>query len=199
MVGFNRRFSPAAVHVKKALARLSANRAPLVINYRVNAEHFSPDLWVFGKEGGGRVIGEACHMFDFFNYFTESAVASLDVQGIRDTSGRSTLHDNFSAIVKYENGDVCTLTYTSAGHPGLGKEYVELHCGGASFVIDNFKTLTAHGVSGVSWKSKPGDKGHLSELDALGRFLNKGGGWPISLDDLVSATQLSFETAQRIT
>ncbi|MCD6288311.1 MAG: bi-domain-containing oxidoreductase [Candidatus Hydrogenedentes bacterium] len=198
MVGFNRRFSPAAAAVKKALDGISAGRHPLVINYRVNGEHLPPDLWVFGPEGGGRVIGEACHMFDFFNFFTESTVETLDVRGIFSHDEQSPLRDNFSAIVNYANGDVCTLTYTSIGGPRLGKEFVEIHCGGTSFVIDNFKTLAAYGVRGVSLKSRASEKGHLEELIALSESLKRGENAPIPLDHLVAATEISFAVAETI-
>jgi predicted dehydrogenase len=198
MVGFNRRFSPAAAAIKKALAGVSAGRHPLVINYRVNAEHLPPDLWVFGPEGGGRVIGEACHMFDFFNFFAESTVETLDVRGIFSEDEKSPLRDNFSAIVKYANGDVCTLTYSSIGGPRLGKEFVEIHCGGTSFVIDDFKSLTAYGVRGVSLKSRASKKGHIEELMVLSECLKSGKNAPISLDHLVAATKTSFAVAETV-
>lgn len=198
MVGFNRRFSPAAAQIKRALPGAAASRSPLVINYRVNAERLPPDSWVFGQEGGGRVIGEACHMFDFFNFLAESAVEGLDVQAVRAHGGRAVLRDNFSAILRYANGDVCTLTYASVGSDALGKEYVEVHCGGASFVIDNFKNLTGYGAKGVGWKSGSSQKGHIEELTAFAKCLTERGKWPISLEDLVSASRLSYEVADRI-
>lgn len=115
MVGFNRRFSPAAVRVKKVLSGASSGRTPLVINYRVNTEHLPPDHWVFSEEGGGRIIGEACHMFDLFNYFTGSTVESVDAKGISSPSDRAALKDSFAAVLKYADGSVCTLIYTSIG------------------------------------------------------------------------------------
>ena len=56
MVGFNRRFSPAAVRVK---AFIQNRQNPIIVNYRVNAGHIPPDHWIHGEEGGGRIIGEA--------------------------------------------------------------------------------------------------------------------------------------------
>ncbi|MDH4140176.1 MAG: Gfo/Idh/MocA family oxidoreductase, partial [Coriobacteriia bacterium] len=58
-VGFNRRFSPHAQHVKRVL---DSRRGPRLMTYRVNAGFKPADHWVFDPvEGGGRIIGEACH------------------------------------------------------------------------------------------------------------------------------------------
>jgi predicted dehydrogenase len=192
MVGFNRRFSPAAVRVKKILSGASSGRTPLVVNYRVNTEHLPPGHWVFSKEGGGRIVGEACHMFDLFNYFTGSTVESVDAKGISDPSGQAVRKDSFAAVLKYADGSVCTLIYTSVGADELGKEYIEIHCGSSSFIIDNFKSLALYGVKGEHWKSRAIQKGHLEELIAFEECMRGGGALPIPLEELVSATRTSY-------
>ena len=74
MVGFNRRFAPGILAIKSAIAN---RRAPLVINYRLNAGYLPPDHWVHGPQGGGRNIGEACHMYDVFRSLTGAPVRSI--------------------------------------------------------------------------------------------------------------------------
>jgi predicted dehydrogenase len=69
MTGFNRRFSSTAGIIKKLT---SETTTPLMINYKMNAGFIANDVWVQGIEGGGRNIGEACHIYDLFNYFTGS-------------------------------------------------------------------------------------------------------------------------------
>jgi predicted dehydrogenase len=197
-VGFNRRFSPAAVRVKKVLSGASSGRTPLVINYRVNTEHLPSDHWVFSEEGGGRIIGEACHMFDLFNYFTGSTVESVDAKGISSPSDRAALKDSFAAVLKYADGSVCTLIYTSIGADELGKEYIEIHCGHSSFIIDNFKSLALYGAKGEPWKSRAIQKGHLDELIAFEECMREGGALPIPLEDLVSATRISYLVEKRL-
>jgi len=64
MVGFNRRFSPAMQTIRSILANRST---PIIANYRMNAGYIPLDHWVHGPEGGGRNIGEACHIYDLFN------------------------------------------------------------------------------------------------------------------------------------
>src|SRR6185437_14832202 len=69
MTGFNRRFSPAIVAAQKALV---GRTSPLIVNYRMNAGYIPSDHWVHGPQGGGRNIGEACHIYDLFNALTGS-------------------------------------------------------------------------------------------------------------------------------
>jgi predicted dehydrogenase len=64
MVGFNRRFSPL---IDKMKIFFSGRREPLQMIYRVNAGFLPKDHWVHDpKEGGGRIVGEACHFVDLF-------------------------------------------------------------------------------------------------------------------------------------
>src|SRR5262249_44653201 len=65
MTGFNRRFSPPA----RRLHELLRDRgAPLMADYRMNAGFIPLDSWVHGPAGGGRNLGEACHIYDLFEY-----------------------------------------------------------------------------------------------------------------------------------
>jgi predicted dehydrogenase/threonine dehydrogenase-like Zn-dependent dehydrogenase len=187
-VGFNRRFSPSAIRAKELIAgRLN----PLVVIYRVNAGYIPPDNWVHGEEGGGRIIGEACHMFDFFNYFVGAEVESIDVSAISPATEHVSPRDNFVVTLKYADGSVCTLIYTALGAPEVSKEYIEIYCDGKTLVIDDFKELRIYGSKAKGWKGSQ-DKGHLQELEAFGRCVRDGGAWLIPLDELVRATEISF-------
>jgi len=187
-VGFNRRFSPAAIRARELITgRLN----PLVVIYRVNAGYIPLDNWVHGEEGGGRIIGEACHMFDLFNYFTGAEVESLDVSAISPATEHISSRDNFVATLKYTDGSICTLIYTALGAPEVPKEYIEIHCDGKTLVIDDFRELRVYGSKAKGWKG-PQDKGHLRELEEFGQAVLNGNTWPIPLDQLVRATEISF-------
>src|SRR5262245_61494390 len=71
MVGFNRRCSPALQTFHRIVAD---RRSPIMVNYRVNAKYIPLDHWVHTSEGGGRNIGEACHMYDVFRFLSGTAV-----------------------------------------------------------------------------------------------------------------------------
>ncbi len=62
LTGFNRRFSPYAVATRQVLTGRSG---PVILDYRMNGGYLPLDHWTQGPEGGGRNIGEACHIYDF--------------------------------------------------------------------------------------------------------------------------------------
>ncbi|MFQ6052332.1 MAG: bi-domain-containing oxidoreductase [Candidatus Hydrothermarchaeota archaeon] len=191
MVGFNRRFSPHAKEVKR---RLENRDNPIMILYRVNAGFLPRDHWVHSEEGGGRIIGEACHMFDLFNYLVDSNVISIDASAIKPQFPYEA-SDNFVATVKYEDGSVATLLYTALGPDDLPKEYIEVYCGEKVFIINDFKKLTVKGEKGGI---EIQDKGLLQELLEFALALKEGKEMPISLDDMILATKISFEVDKMI-
>ncbi|RJS84127.1 hypothetical protein CW706_04740 [Candidatus Bathyarchaeota archaeon] len=170
----------------------------LMVLYRVNAGYIPPDNWVHSEEGGGRIIGEACHMFDFFNFIVGSAdVVEVCAQTVGSDSEHIHSSENTSVSVRYRDGSVCTLVYTSLGAKELPKEYVEIYCDGKAFVIDDFEELRVHGSKAEGWKGSQ-DKGHLRELEEFGRAVRDARSWPIPLNELVRATETSIIVNQGV-
>ena len=65
-IGFNRRFSPLAKKMKRALGN---EKIPINIVATMNAGFIPKNVWVHDMEiGGGRIIGEACHYIDLCSY-----------------------------------------------------------------------------------------------------------------------------------
>jgi len=190
MVGFNRRFSPALLALA---AELTARRNPLVVNYRVNAGYLPPDHWVQGAEGGGRNLGEACHMYDVFRFLTGVPAASVVATSISPTAGRYLRNDNFSATIGYQDGSVANLVYTSLGpREGLAKERIEVFCDGQAWIVDDFRNLTRAGDGRVLWESTTTDKGHLEELSRMGEAIAAGSGLPVPFRDLAETSALAL-------
>lgn len=188
MTGFNRRFAPTAT----ALAGSLAGRAtPLVASYRMNAGYLPPDHWVHGPEGGGRNVGEACHVYDLFGFLTGAAPTEVTATAIGGGASRLRRDDNFAATVAYADGSVCTLTYTALGHRDHPKERLDVFCDGRVHVLDDWRSLTVAGP-GKGWRSGTTQKGHMEELAALGEALRTGGPWPISLEDQLRAMRVAF-------
>ena len=90
MTGFNRRFSPYAVKIASILKN---RKNPFLINYRMNAGYIPLDHWVHNEEGGGRNIGEACHIYDLFTYISNSKITSISANSIVPTSKNYTWND----------------------------------------------------------------------------------------------------------
>jgi predicted dehydrogenase len=194
MTGFNRRFSPAVAKVREALAN---RQAPLVVDYRMNAGYIPLDHWVHGAEGGGRNIGEACHVYDVFDSLTGAAVDRVTAASITP-SHRLAANDNFSATVSYEDGSICTLVYTALGAKEHPKERMEVYADGRVLTLDDYRSLIWSGRKTPLWSSRTVDKGHRQELEALADCLLRGAPWPISLEEQVRATRISFDVEAQL-
>lgn len=153
MVGFNRRFAPLAQELKQ----FTKGRGPLSVTYRVNAGPIPRDHWLADPAEGGRIIGEACHFFDFFAFLTNSEPLELQRLSPQGVSPR----DDGQFLVRYKDGSICHLIYSTNGSPGFSKERIEVHAGGCSAVLEDFKTLILD--DGIRRRRKTlwtADKGH---------------------------------------
>jgi predicted dehydrogenase/threonine dehydrogenase-like Zn-dependent dehydrogenase len=195
MTGFNRRFSPAAVRAREVLTQRTT---PLVAEYRMNAGYIPLDHWVHGPEGGGRNIGEACHVYDLFDALVgDFAVEDVTARAIRADGTRLAANDNFVATVAYADGSVCTLTYTALGHRDHPKERMEVFADGIVLALDDYKSMQVAG-RGSGWRGTTQQKGHIEELEALAAALRSGGPWPISLEEQARAMRIAFAVEEQI-
>ena len=101
-------------------------------------------------------------------------------------------------VLKYADGSACTLTYTALGDKSYPKEKIEVFSDGKVVVMDDFKSVMAYGGKHKGWSSNTMQKGHLEELEALSKALLNGNAWPISLEDQLQASRISFEVEQQI-
>ena len=188
MVGFNRRFSPFAKQIK---SHLSNRINPMIISYRMNAGYIPLDSWV--HEDGGRMIGEGCHIFDLFNYFTESEIVSISVDKITRQTKAISAEDNVSISVKYMDGSVANLIYTALGNPKYPKEHLELYCDNKIYKMTDYIHLEIIGDKIQDTVLKQADKGHFQELvEYHGAIVGKTDKLPIKLDDMIQATEVTF-------
>ncbi len=195
MTGFNRRFSPHARRIKEIIANRTNS---MIINYRMNAGYIPLDHWVHTEEGGGRNIGEACHIYDLFTYFTESKVAKVSAHAINPTTGHYSHRDNFVATLRFDDGSIATLIYTALGAKDYPKERLEIFVDGKVIALDDYKQLTVIGTNAKGLKGKIANKGHKGELEAFGRAIRHGGDWPIPLWQQVQAAEISFEVEKEL-
>ncbi len=195
IVGFNRRFSPFAVRIKNII-RSRVN--PVIINYRMNAGYIPKEHWVHTEEGGGRNIGEACHIYDLFNYFTDCEVESIKASSINPKTDQYNSNDNFSVSIKYKDGSLCNLIYTALGNDKVSKEQMEIYVDGKIIYMDDYKNLTVYGSKEKGLKSKVQDKGQYEELLKFGKGIRDNAQSVIPLWQLIQATKISFEVERQI-
>ncbi len=188
MVGYNRRFSPYAREIKKAIqTRIN----PLFMHYRMNAGFVPLDHWV--HESGGRIVGEACHIIDLTTYFTESRITSVNYEGLTPQSKAISGDDNRAMILKYEDGSVATIEYFAVGHKNIPKEYLEIHFDQKSIIMDDYKSLKGYGLQINEMSSKSSQKGHFEEITALSASLmDENKPWPIELWDMLQTTEVTL-------
>jgi predicted dehydrogenase/threonine dehydrogenase-like Zn-dependent dehydrogenase len=190
LTGFNRRFSPYARRIQE-ISKTRSN--PMIINYRMNAGYIPLDHWVHTKEGGGRNIGEACHIYDLFTYFTNSKVVKVTAHAITPKTSHYSRHDNFVATMHFEDGSVATLTYTALGSNKYPKEQMEVYVDGKVLVMNDYKSLTIIGAATKGIQSKTMDKGQKQELEMFAQAIKQGGEWAIPLWQQVQAMEIAFE------
>jgi predicted dehydrogenase/threonine dehydrogenase-like Zn-dependent dehydrogenase len=182
MVGFNRRFSPLAIRVRDFFESCPD---PLFVTCRVNAGKLPPDSWANDPvEGGGRVLGEVCHFVDLICYLTGSLPARVFA---------APLGDSVTVTLTMANGSVGTIHYLTGGDTSLPKEYFEVHGGGQSAIVDNYRSLDLHRGNKRKRLSLINQaKGHAEEIAAFVKAVSTGGEMPINIATLVAVTRATM-------
>lgn len=194
LTGYNRRFSPYA----KKVAELLINKSgPFIINYRMNAGYIPLNHWVHGKEGGGRNLGEACHIYDLFTYLINSKVTKISADSITPTSAYYQKNDNFISTMHFEDGSLATLTYSALGAKEFDKETADIYFDGKIAVIKDYKQLDLYGVKTKGIKSSVQDKGHMEELKCFADAI-KTGLWPIPWWQQYQSAKIALEVEKQI-
>ena len=130
--------------------------------YRVNAP-VAADHWLNDPvEGGGRILGEACHMFDFANTLCGTPKRVL-AAALPAPHGMTTV-ETATVTIQYEDGSLATVHYSGVGSPALPKERIEVLRGGRSWVLDDFAELTSFDRGRATQAEKRQDKGHAALL-----------------------------------
>lgn len=159
-VGFNRRFAPLAVVAREAIAKTTG---PKTLLYRCNAGPLPADHWALDPvEGGGRIRGEAVHFFDFARWILDDDPVRIQAERV-DTDQPAYENDSLSVLLRFSRGSLATIVYTGAGSGAMDKERIELFSGGASIVLDDFRTLSCYDLPARNIKTRHVNKG-LGEL-----------------------------------
>jgi len=188
MVGFNRRFSPAA---KKAREFIGSNGPSSVIQIRCNAGFIPKNSWVHHpEEGGSRIIGEVCHFVDLSQYLT-GGLPRIVFAACAESSQET--NDNICVTLQMDNGAAVNITYASNGDKSFPREEVQIFTGGGVFIIHNFGNAEQI-VNGKKkkWKSIQVDRGHKNEIKEILSALKSGKNSPIDFRSIVATTITTF-------
>lgn len=197
IVGFNRRFSPHILKMKKMIGN---EPGPMNVIATMNAGFIPPEVWVHDMNaGGGRILGEACHYIDLITCLTGSKVIEVSMQALGVNPEINT--DNASIHLKYENGSLGVINYFANGHKSYSKERVEVYYQTKNLILDNFRRLDGYGFSsGLSSKilKTKQDKGHLTQFKLIAEQWATGKEPIIPFDEIVNTTEASFAAIESL-
>ena len=107
--------------------------------------------------------------------------------------------DNFAATIKYEDGSICNLIYTSLGTEYAPKERMEIFFDNKVIFLNDYKELSFFGIRGKNIKSNIQNKGQFEELLKFGNNLkDKSTDQVIPIWQLIQATEISFEVERQL-
>jgi predicted dehydrogenase/threonine dehydrogenase-like Zn-dependent dehydrogenase len=194
MVGFNRRFSP---HVLKIRALLAAVGEPKSFIMTMNAGAIPVNHWTQDLEsGGGRIIGEACHLIDLMRFLAGSPIVSVQARRMAGLPPAAIAEDKASITLGFEDGSFGTILYLANGASSFPKERVEVFTAGRVLQLDNFRKLRGFGWPGFSkmnlWKQ---DKGQNACAAAFLAAV-EGGAPAIPAAEIFEVARVTIEVAE---
>ena len=159
----------------------------------VNAGRLPADHWTLDpKQGGGRIVGEACHFVDLLRFLSGSTIIAVQALS-RDIDGQ----DGGCFELRFANGDVAVINYRTGQPAYLPKERIAVSGEGWSAEIDNWQSLRSTNLPGAtahpSWLGGPArGKGHAEALAAFLSAVRSSAPAPVSLDEIEEVSRWSI-------
>lgn len=196
-IGYNRGLAPL---VTKARKILQDKGKPIAIYHRM--ANFITDHWLLdGKIGGGRVVGEGCHVLDLFCVLAGSEPIRIYAEGGAFTQNKSdVVPDTQVVTLSFQNNSIATMLLSSVGNNNAPKESIEIFCGQTTIFIDDFKQMRIwDGNAPVQTVNLPSqDKGHAIEIDLLADAILNDTPPPNGPENACRAALLSFKVLEAI-
>ena len=186
MVGFNRRFAPLSEKLEGFIGGL---QLPLMATYRVNAGPLPASHWLNDlSQGGGRIIGEACHFIDYLTFLTGQSPSAVTAFALENEGQFQ--EDNVHITLTYPDGSVGSVIYVSSGDKSFPKERLEVFSAGRIAVLDDFRKLelVENGKRRVHQSRLQQNKGHRAAWQAFANAIIQAGRPPIPYDQLYGVT-----------
>jgi len=167
-IGYNRGLAPMVTEAKKLLDTIDGK---IMAYHRIQAP-FPESHWAHIPEiGGGRFVGEGCHIFDLFSRLIDSEPISVYAAGgIFLDPEIVKIPDSANVTITFADGSVCTTLIASAGCPLFEKEATEIYCDNKAIIINGFREMSYYGFDDqdkIEYNFDKVDKGQRIELDQL--------------------------------
>jgi len=194
MVGFNRRFAPHALELRRRLERVPGPRALI---YTVNAGSVPPEHWSQdARVGGGRLLGEACHFIDLLRFLVGRPITAVTASALPGRGGLPC--ESATITLRFADDSIGTVHYLADGARAFPKERVEVFGGGDTWQLNNFRSLSAFAGRaprlGVSWRQ---DKGNRACVQAFIAALRAGAPSPMDFAELLEVSYATIEAARQ--
>jgi predicted dehydrogenase/threonine dehydrogenase-like Zn-dependent dehydrogenase len=192
MVGYNRRFAPLIIRLKKEIGG-----GPMAITYRVNAGNIPADSWIQDKDfGGGRIIGEVCHFVDTLSFLCGALPVSVHANAMSDPDN---LQDTLNVNLAFQNGSIASISYFANGDKRLAKERIEVFAHGVSAIIDDFREMIVYSRGKKTRKKLMSqDKGQQEEVKQFVAAVLEGKGNPIPVETIYNTSIVTFAIIESI-
>lgn len=197
MIGFNRRFAP---QVKKMKSLLQSVKEPKTFIMTVNAGVIPKDHWAQDRdEGGGRIVGEACHFIDLMYFLAGSEITSIEARKMGQAGGISSTQDTATITLGFLDGSIGTIHYLTNGAKSFSKERIEVFTAQRILQLNDFRKLKGFGWptfhSMNLWRQ---DKGQAACITAFLEAIEHGAPSPISPEEIFTVARVSIEAAEMI-
>jgi len=188
-VGYNRRFSPHARAIHDAFAH---REGPMAIQYTIAAGTTPGGTWhVDPAVGGGRIIGEACHMVDLCTFLVGAPPTSVFARALgRDPDS----DDSTVLLLAFADGSTATIAYLANASPDLPKERFEVSADGRTASSDNFRETRL--PDGRKVKTLNQDKGQAAAVKTVIEAVRIGARSPFALEELLLVSRATLRAAE---
>jgi predicted dehydrogenase/threonine dehydrogenase-like Zn-dependent dehydrogenase len=188
-VGYNRRFSS---HARAIRAAFAARGGPMAIQYTVAAGPAPGGTWLVDPAvGGGRIVGEACHMVDLCGYLVGALPTSVFARALgRDPE----VDDSTLLVLGFADGSTATIAYLANASTDLPKERFEVSADGRTAACENFRETRLPG--GQRHKTLNQDKGQTEAVEVVIEAVRTGAPAPFTLDELLATSRATLRAAE---
>ncbi len=198
-VGYNRGLSPLITGAKKLLEKWDGK---IMMYHRIQAP-FPADNWTHDPlVGGGRFVGEGCHIFDLMCELMKAPPVSVFAAGGTFLDPEIVkIPDSAVITLTFADGSVGTTLISSAGCADFEKEATEIYCDNKAIHIQNFQKMNCYGFENAeseNFELDSVDKGHMVELDLFAEAVLNNAEAPNGLEQAAKAAIISYKVMESL-
>jgi predicted dehydrogenase len=172
MVGYNRRFGPLYAAAKALFHKHHQGKRAMMTFRAVEDARLWPSWPLDPNDGGGMIVSECCHFFDFISWFLEAEPVRIFCEGYRE--------DENLVTVRMSDGSIASIVSGGAGSVCYPKERLEVFADSTTLVVDQCLELHVEGYAGEAdriypFKDDPfpDDNGQLTPVTAYRRKMRR--------------------------